>query len=174
MSGRGWFGIRNFQRTHADGHRFILKNGMPLLLQKRNASTKCTVCWDEYAGNFSEDCEACNGTGYDFTDSLRHVTAIVQFAQPTGNFGVGDVSMRAGGRLTKTSNYVYVSKLDGNTIKEGDRFYYSIQGASYENELVVINVQPQLGQRGEVMLYMFECMTPADKLLEDELGSVDD
>ena len=26
----------------------------------------------------------------------------------------------------------------------------------------------------EVMLYLFECMTPSDKLLEHQIGSIDD
>jgi len=160
---RGWFGNRFWNQKSDDGARFLALNGMPMRYQKRNAVNKCSVCWDAYSKNFSTGCSSCSGTGFNY--NLQPFIGLVQHAQPSGNDGAADISMRAGGRMRKTSVYLYVDKLTAQFMNTGDRVYYNLVGVRFENELIIMNEQPQVAMKGEVMLFLFECETPTDQVL---------
>ena len=166
----GFFGFRHWNQKSDDAARFLAMNGMPMRYQKRDQGNKCTVCWDEYSQNFSTDCTSCNDTGFNYL--LHPFIGLVQHAQPTGNDGAADISMRAGGRMRKTSVYLYVDKLTSQYMNTGDRVYYNLVGTRFENELIIMNEQPQVAMKGEVMLFLFECETPTDQVIADQEASL--
>lgn len=160
---RGWFGMRHWKQKSEDAARFLAVTGMPMRYQSRDITKKCSVCWDEYSKNFSTDCVSCSGTGYTYL--LVPFNGLVQHAQPSGNDGAADITLRAGGRMRKTSVYLYVDKLTSQFMKTGTRVYYNLVGTRFENELIIMNEQPQVAMKGEVMLFLFETETPTDQLI---------
>jgi len=167
---RGFFGFRHWNQKSDDAARFLSMVGMPMKYQLRNQANKCTECWDQYSQNFTTGCTTCNGSGFNYV--FYPFNGLVQHVQPTGNDGAADITMRAGGRMMKTSVYLYVDKLTSEAIRVGTRVYYNLIGTKFENELIIMNEQPQVAMKGDVMLFLFECETPTDQVIQNQEVSV--
>ncbi len=162
---RGWHGRRTNKWHGDEGARFIDMHGFTIQHQKRDEETKCTECWDELGGAYSPACEECMGTGYTTSiDNPRDKKAFVAFTQPYGNFGNAGMTFKAGGQHERMSAYVYFDDLTGSDVDAGDRLIVNVK--SYRQELVVMNVQPQISSGGENMMWVCECASPINKSLE--------
>jgi hypothetical protein len=59
--------------------------------------------------------------------------------------------------------------MNGRDIEFGDRLVFNLKN-TFKQEVVVMNIQPQLGGGGEVLLYLFECASAMDKDVQEILG----
>ncbi len=157
---RAVYGQRH-PRFHADeAGRFIQINSIPIEHHKRNSVTKCTICWDEYSQRPSPNCTSCiNG----FLPDIRRKTAYISSTQPYGNFGNSIQTFKVGGTNIRISSYVYMDFLNGRDVEFGDRLVYSLKNGAFNEEIVVMNIQPQIFSGGELGLYLMECASGMDK-----------
>lgn len=152
--------------TGDEAARYIQINSVPIEHHKRNSKTKCTVCWDYYEKRPSFNHTACiNGFNYD----IRRKRGYVSTTQPYGNFGNSIQTFKSGGTNIRISAYIYMDFMNGRDIEFGDRLVFNLKN-TFKQEVVVMNIQPQLGGGGEVLLYLFECASAMDKDVQEILG----
>lgn len=152
------FGSRTPRFKADEAAKQIISQGAPIEHHKRRATKKCPVCWDEYADAYNPKCTNCEN-GY-VKEVLRKM-AYFSFTQPFGGSGESSAVFNAGGMVQRRSVYVYMDKNHGKDVEEGDRFIINVDGIKFE--LAVLNVQPQFVGGNVLALYVFECMSPANK-----------
>jgi len=162
---RSWHGVRTVKVPASVGTRWIQREGIPIFHHKRGNEQECPNCWDEYAETHSPACSTCNGTGY--VAEYRRKMAVVTYAQPPGVYGHGDQVVKSGGRMKRQSVYVYLSEVASKDVDEGDRFV--IENRGRRSEIIAINKLPIATTQGRSQLVAFECTTPTDQDLADEI-----